>query len=327
MTSHAPNPISSTAVAGGPLPFADPSVTAAPPNSPAAPPPDRNKEISDTYNSLESRIAWDLLCGGNRHYGYWDKDTKWPFPLSKGQRRMQEKLLEVLNLPPSSKILDVGCGDGHVAIDLAMRGDFEITAFDVVDRHVENARRNVKKARLGDKVQIEKMDFASLETLPEGSFDGVYTSESLLHAGDIEKALRGLLRVLRPGGHLVLHEYHNDFMKGNIIGFPAVVAKMEGRGQGVAFPRAERFFRDVVARAGFESVEVRNYSDNIEPMARLLNISAAWRHVVLALHLKRFFPNSAAREEGYVGQQHWAYVSVFGRKPMGGAGLGLQVHA
>ena len=61
-------------------------------------------------------------------------------------------------------------------------------------------------------------------------------------------------------------------------------------------------------RAGFEGVVVRNYSDNIEPMARLLNLSAMWRRVVLGLRLHRFFPNTAAREEGYVGQQHWAYV-------------------
>ncbi|KAK0648442.1 S-adenosyl-L-methionine-dependent methyltransferase [Cercophora newfieldiana] len=273
------------------------------------------KAIGDQYNSIESRIAWDWLCGGNRHFAYYDQPTRWPFPISAGQKRMQAKLLEVLDLLPGSHVLDAGCGDGHVAIDLAQSGKLRITAFDVVDRHVENARRNVAAAGLQDKITVEKLGFESLNGIPEGTYDGVYTSEALLHATDTERVLTEFLRVLKPGGHMVLHEYHNDFMDGDLIGFPRAIARAPV-GQNVpAFTRAKMFFEGVMEKAGFESVVVRNYSDNIEPMARLLNISAMWRRVVMGLRLQRFFPNTAAREEGYVGQQHWAYVSISGRKP------------
>lgn len=273
------------------------------------------KAIGDQYNSIESRIAWDWLCGGNRHFGYYDKPTRWPFPISAGQRRMQSKLLEVLDLSADSHVLDAGCGDGHVAIDIARSGNLRITAFDVVERHVENAKKNVVAAGLHDRIAVEKLGFDHLNCIPEGIYDGVYTSEALLHATDAERVLTEFLRVLKPGGHLVLHEYHNDFMDGDLIGFPREIARAPV-GQNVpAFTRARMYFEGVMERAGFEGVVVKNYSDNIGPMAKLLNVSAMWRRVVMGLRLQRFFPNTAAREEGYVGQQHWAYVSVSGRKP------------
>jgi hypothetical protein len=115
----------------------------------------------------------------------------------------------------------------------------------------------------------------------------------------------------------VLHEYHNDFMDGKLIGFPGEIARNPVGQNVLAFTRAKMYFDRAMEEAGFEEVVVRNYSANIEPMARLLNVSAAWRHIVMFLRLGRFFPNTAAREEGYVGQQHWAYVAVSGMKPAG----------
>ncbi|KAK0624338.1 S-adenosyl-L-methionine-dependent methyltransferase [Immersiella caudata] len=271
--------------------------------------------MSDQYNTLESRIAWDWLCSGNRHFAYYDQPTRWPFPISKAQSRMQEKLFEVLSLPAGAHVLDAGCGDGHVAIDLAQRGNLRVMAIDVVDRHVENARRNVTKGGLDGRVRVEKMGFESLGVMQEGTFDGVYTSEALLHATDAVKVLSEFKRVLKPGGTVVLHEYHNDFMDGKLIGFPREIAR-NPVGQNVpAFTRAKIYFDGVMEEVGFEEVVVRNYSANIEPMARLLNVSAVWRHIVMLLRLGRFFPNTAAREEGYVGQQHWTYVAVSGVKP------------
>jgi ubiquinone/menaquinone biosynthesis C-methylase UbiE len=300
-----------------------------------------SKRIGDQYNSLESRLVWDWLCGGNRHFGYYpDPSTWWPFPLGVAHLRMQGKLLETLNLPPGARVLDVGCGDGHVAIDLARRGRFKITAFDVVERHVENARRNVQLAGLEQQVTVLQLDFDRLaEAIPDASHDGIYTSETLIHAADVPRVLAEFRRVLVPSGRVVLHEYHNDFIGARIGGFTAEIARMDPpprappssspeaddernesereneMAPAAAFARAEAYFKSAMAKAGFEDVVVRNYSPNIEPMAKLLSVSAWWRYIVLFFHLQRIFPKTAARTEGYVGQEHWAYVSVSGTKP------------
>lgn len=289
-----------------------------------------SKKVGDQYNSLESRFLWDWLCGGNRHMGYYEADTWWPFPLSKALARMQGKLVEALALAPGSRVLDAGCGDGHVAIDVARRGGLRVTAFDVVDRHAANARRNVRAAGLGDQVTAVQLGFDQLGTIPDASHDGIYTSEALVHAADAARVLREFLRILKPGGRVVLHEYHNDFMDAKVVGFPAEIAGMKANAvqeeedsKTPAFVRVKTYFTNIMSKIGFENVVVRNYSSNIEPMARLLYISAWWRYVVLFFHLQKVFPKSAARAEGYVGQEHWAYVSVSGMKPVAGHGSRL----
>ncbi|KAK1759210.1 S-adenosyl-L-methionine-dependent methyltransferase [Echria macrotheca] len=275
--------------------------------------------IAASYATIESRIAWDFLCGGNRHFAYYPSPstTLSPFPISAGQKRMQTQLLHSLSLPPYSHILDAGCGDGHVAIDLAQRGPFVITAFDVVPRHVSRARHNVSRAHLSPScsIQILHLDFDSLPSLPSQTYHGIYTSESLLHATSPSTVLSEFFRLLKPGGRLVLHEYHNDYMSpSSLPGFPATLISERHTGES-AFTRAERYFRHEMEQAGFEDIQINDYSANIEPMARLLSLSGAWRHVVLFLRLQKFFPNSAKREEGFAGRESWAYVSVRGTKP------------
>jgi len=154
-----------------------------------------------------------------------------------------------------------------------------------------------------------------------GVFDGVYTSEALLHAKDPRAVVREFWRVLKPGGKVVLHEFHHDFMEGDLVGFPgevkamAVPERREGEEEaGSAFLRAREWFEGVVTKAGFEDVVVRNYSPNIEPMAKLLSFFVVVKKVVVALRLQKFFPGVIARGE-YVGQEKWAYVSVSGTKP------------
>lgn len=47
---------------------------------------DSNPELQSYYHSLESRIGYDVVLGGARHFGYWEKDTYWPFPLGRALR-------------------------------------------------------------------------------------------------------------------------------------------------------------------------------------------------------------------------------------------------
>lgn len=281
--------------------------------------------ISAHYSSPLSRLTWDILCHGNRHFGYYPSPTtvRWPFPLSRAQSAMQTQLLTTLSLPPGSHVLDAGCGDAHVAADLAVRGSLRITAFDIVERHCERARAHVRRAGAAELVEVRRMGFDDLKEVAGGVFDGVYTSEALLHARDPRGVVREFWRVLKPGGRVVLHEFHHDFMGGRLVGFPAEVKAMavpEGRqgeeAAGSAFLRAREWFEGVVTGVGFEDVVVRNYSPNIEPMAKLLSFFVVVKKVVVALRLQKLFSGVMARGE-YVGQEKWAYVSVSGTKPRG----------
>lgn len=46
-----------------------------------------NAALRAYYESWDSRIVYQVIMGGTQHFGYWDKDTYWPFPLGPKLRR------------------------------------------------------------------------------------------------------------------------------------------------------------------------------------------------------------------------------------------------
>ena len=97
-------------------------------------------------------------------------------------------------LPTGSKILDCGCGPGMDTERFARQG-YQVTAIDLSEHFVDLTQKRVPTA------QVRKMDMRYL-AFPEASFDGVWSSFSLLHirASEVAKTLSGFKSVLRPDG-------------------------------------------------------------------------------------------------------------------------------
>ena len=101
-------------------------------------------------------------------------------------------------------VLEVGCGSGIAAQMLAEAGA-TLTAVDLTPWAVETTR-----ARL-DAFWLDAEVFeADGEALPfdDASFDLVFSWGVIHHSSDMDRALRELVRVCRPGGTLVLMVYH-----------------------------------------------------------------------------------------------------------------------
>ena len=118
-------------------------------------------------------------------------------------------------LPAGTQILDCGCGPGMDTERFSQLG-FKVTAIDLSDRFVALTKKRVPSA------YVRKMDMRYLE-FPEGTFDGLWSSFSLLHirANEIEKTLSGFRCVLRQGGVLfaALHPGpKTDWVKTTISG-------------------------------------------------------------------------------------------------------------
>ncbi|KAL2019363.1 hypothetical protein VTK56DRAFT_9743 [Thermocarpiscus australiensis] len=157
-----------------------------------------NPQLKSYYESLESRMGYRLVLGGTRHFGYYEEGTKWPFPIGRALRAMEEKMFRALDFPEGSQVLDAGCGVAHVALYMARHG-LRITGIDIIDHHIAKAKRNIARSGLPPgQVTVQKMDYHHLESIPDQSHDGVYTMETV-HATDPETALAGFCRIPRPG--------------------------------------------------------------------------------------------------------------------------------
>ncbi len=123
-------------------------------------------------------------------------------------RRFRAHLARRLDAQPGRRVLDVGCGAGTLTLALA-RAVFPAGTADGVDAAPEMiaaATRKAGKARRGRAPARFQVATAQHLPFPDGSVDAVVTSLMVHHlpAGDRATAVAELLRVLRPGGRLVI---------------------------------------------------------------------------------------------------------------------------
>ena len=103
--------------------------------------------------------------------------------------------------PEGARVLEVGCGPGHLSIMLARRHGLDVTGLDLDPAMIERARANAVRAANGGGHSPSFLvgDVASL-AFPDASFDVVVSTLSMHHWADATSGLAEVARVLRPGG-------------------------------------------------------------------------------------------------------------------------------
>jgi SAM-dependent methyltransferase len=180
--------------------------------------------------------------------------------------------VDAARIEPGMAVLDVGTGPGYAARRAAKRGA-EVTGVDIADEVLARARRLHPGIRFlrGD---AENLPFA------EHSFDALVSNFTINHLPRPELAVREFARVLPPGGRIVLSAWdtpeHNRFL--GILVDAAREAGLTAPRDAPAGPDPYRFagddeFRDLLADAGFDGVEVRT----VALMQQVPNTNALWR--------------------------------------------------
>jgi SAM-dependent methyltransferase len=105
------------------------------------------------------------------------------------------------HLLPPLDVADIGCGDGYLTVEMA-RWAKNVYGIDRSDEVLERARALAAKRHLGN-VQWRKGDLANLP-LRDEAVDLALMSQALHHAQDPEEAVAEAVRVLKPGGKLLI---------------------------------------------------------------------------------------------------------------------------
>jgi demethylmenaquinone methyltransferase/2-methoxy-6-polyprenyl-1,4-benzoquinol methylase len=122
--------------------------------------------------------------------------------LSFGQDpRWRSFLVSRIDARPEHTVLDVACGTGAVALELARRYGCRVVAVDQSPEMLAIAR-----ARVGDGIELRE---ARAEDLPfeDASFDGLTFTYLLRYVDDAAATMRELARVVRPGGTIAMLEF------------------------------------------------------------------------------------------------------------------------
>jgi demethylmenaquinone methyltransferase/2-methoxy-6-polyprenyl-1,4-benzoquinol methylase len=118
--------------------------------------------------------------------------------------RCKKKLVEE-NVRPGSKVLEIGCGTGTLAVLAALR-ESEVLGFDVSGPMLEVARRKVDASGMAGRIQLEEMGVSGMDKLDDERFDLVMSTLVFSELSHDERAyaLRHAYRVLKPGGRLAI---------------------------------------------------------------------------------------------------------------------------
>jgi ubiquinone/menaquinone biosynthesis C-methylase UbiE len=111
------------------------------------------------------------------------------------------KLIELVEGTTNPRVLDLGCGAGHVSFHVAPSAA-EVVAYDLSADMLRTVEAAVGERKLGN---ISTMQ-GRAECLPfaEDSFDVVISRYSAHHWSDLGVALREVRRVLKPGGRMAI---------------------------------------------------------------------------------------------------------------------------
>ena len=131
------------------------------------------------------------------------------YDLVEGRNEISERVraatlraaLEVFR--PGDRILELGCGTGRAALDLARHG-VHVTATDVSPEMTRVTAARADREGLGSRVRVRALSAADAAEL-EGPFDGAYSNGAVLNLEpDLARVGRGLARGIRAGGYAVL---------------------------------------------------------------------------------------------------------------------------
>lgn len=169
--------------------------------------------------------------------------------MGRWSRHLASPFLEFVGTAEGERVLDVGCGTGHLAFAVAARSPTnEVHAVDLSPDYIGHARRHDQ----GRRVNFQIGDACALG-FRDGSFDRVLSMLVLHFVPQPERAIAQMLRVAKPG---------------SVVG--ATVWDVRG-----AFV-ANRMFFDTAAALDAKASErrARNYT---RPMTRPGELTKAWR--------------------------------------------------
>lgn len=160
---------------------------------------------------METPQQFDPVKYKNTTHDQWQSAAqawhRWSPTLNQWLGNATETMLEMASVSEGNHVLDVAAGAGEQTITTAKRVGVTgfVLATDISSNILEFAQQMAKQAGLNN-IETQVMDGENL-TIPDSTFDAVISRVGLIYFPDQQRALKEMLRVLKPGGKVAAIVY------------------------------------------------------------------------------------------------------------------------
>ena len=174
-----------------------------------------------------------------------DYDKKWSFYVDSTTR----ETLARLEVRPTDRVLDVGCGTGELLSRLAAK----YPAAQLVGLDPVPAMLQVAREKLSASVDL-RLGWANQLPWPDNSFEVVISCNVFHYVSHPVAAIREMERVLRPGGRVVITDWCDDYLACRVCN---LYLRMTRRAHYKTYRRSECL--TLLNRAGHADATVERY--------------------------------------------------------------------
>lgn len=149
---------------------------------------------------------FQTVWGNSVHFGYWADPTDATQSMAEAQASFTDLMIDHMRLQSGQRMLDVGCGTGQPAVQLAQKTGAYVTGITVSSLQLAQATARAQQSSVANLVQFELVDAMALP-YADGSFHAVWAFESIFHMPSRVQVFREMARVVRSGGRIVVADF------------------------------------------------------------------------------------------------------------------------
>ena len=225
--------------------------------------PDERKADYRNFGNAYYDLVTDLYeYGWGRSFHFAPRAARESFAASLA--RHEHYLAHRLGLRPGMMAVDLGCGVGGPAIEIARFSGASIVGVNDNEYQLKRAARQTETDHLAHLVDYLKCDFMNVEA-PDNHFDAAFAIEATVHAPDKVGAYGEAFRVLKPGTCFAAYEYcMTDRYDPEDLVHRRLKADMEHTGCLPDIPRPHEI-DDALRQVGFELLDARDLAAEAPP--------------------------------------------------------------
>jgi len=162
----------------------------------------KKSKMNVAYHYDLSDDLYDLFLDSKRQYscGYFKNEND---TLETAQNNKIKHIIKKLNIQPNQKVLDIGCGWGSLAIDIAKSANCEVTGITLSEKQFDYCIKKAKEFNLENQVKFKLIDYRELNE----KFDRIVSVGMFEHVGRkfYKKFFTHIEKLLNDDGVSLIH--------------------------------------------------------------------------------------------------------------------------